>query len=608
MTNLTLDILNSCEYQQVISDSESEIHQYCIALGKASLIASKNKEHEKEIALKFLSNICSLQLNSKDMEKPFSPFIILSNNTASTTLADFSDDDANLLSALAPNVKNPELAARIADLAWTIKKNGHFSTIIIAINNYINSVDSIYCQKNWPARLARLERALRLSKKINEASLIDIIKNKLLELIEPQHKLFSLIACEEIFSLLLEFELLDPILIAEKIEHIINSCPTIFEIQYILLSIASKAFLKGKKEKEAEATKLKAAEALVSKAQLSSKQVGQIIVTSHFYSRAISALQQCKGQQQRIAQLQPEFAEVILESQKVMQYFSTSVDITIPIHETIAVMKNKDLPQALLQFAYLSSSPSRKSLEDQAIDIAKQYHFQSTAIKRIQNGEGRLVAIIQPLLTSKDEDYATSLKWGAYQQALYRQFFVVQTVILPAINVITNEHHINKKNLAAFIDYSSFLLATRKSLWVKGFLAGFHNEFDVALSLLIPQFEHALRKYLEKQGAVIWKIDPATKIHSEVLLPDLLRMKETKELFGEDLQFELLALLTDRIGANLRNEFAHGFMSESDFNSVPAIYLWWLLFRIVVITFNQQNTQQSIIKIETKEETNTELE
>ena len=47
--------------------------------------------------------------------------------------------------------------------------------------------------------------------------------------------------------------------------------------------------------------------------------------------------------------------------------------------------------------------------------------------------------------------------------------------------------------------------------------------------------------------------------------------------------FELPGLLVAKGGANLRNRMAQGMMAPGEFNTTPALYLWWLLLRVCVI-------------------------
>ena len=60
-------------------------------------------------------------------------------------------------------------------------------------------------------------------------------------------------------------------------------------------------------------------------------------------------------------------------------------------------------------------------------------------------------------------------------------------------------------------------------------------------------------------------------------------MKETKDIFGEALCFELRGCLIEKTGYDFRNRLAHGFVSEADCYSAAAAMAWWLVLRICLI-------------------------
>jgi hypothetical protein len=52
---------------------------------------------------------------------------------------------------------------------------------------------------------------------------------------------------------------------------------------------------------------------------------------------------------------------------------------------------------------------------------------------------------------------------------------------------------------------------------------------------------------------------------------------------GASLIYELQSLLVARLGANFRNLVAHGLLSADAFESETALYLWWLLLRLIAL-------------------------
>ena len=104
----------------------------------------------------------------------------------------------------------------------------------------------------------------------------------------------------------------------------------------------------------------------------------------------------------------------------------------------------------------------------------------------------------------------------------------------------------------------------------------------MAAHLIIPQFEHSVRYVLAQRGIITSSID-AEGIQKDYDLNSTLYLPVLKEILGENTVFHLQHLLVEKLGANLRNKMAHGLMSQGEFYSVQAAYLWWLILKVVCI-------------------------
>ena len=62
-------------------------------------------------------------------------------------------------------------------------------------------------------------------------------------------------------------------------------------------------------------------------------------------------------------------------------------------------------------------------------------------------------------------------------------------------------------------------------------------------------------------------------------------LSETEKIFGENLSFEIKALLCDLSGPNLRNYLAHGLLDDQACQSAYAIYAWWFGLKLVCNSF-----------------------
>ena len=116
-------------------------------------------------------------------------------------------------------------------------------------------------------------------------------------------------------------------------------------------------------------------------------------------------------------------------------------------------------------------------------------------------------------------------------------------------------------------------------MYALGFKSAIDGDSEIALHLLIPQFENSIRHILTQSGHITSGLD-SHGIQDERSLNQTLRLPEIKNLIDENLLFDLQGLLVERFGANLRNLMAHGLMSHHAFYSHQTTYLWWLMLKI----------------------------
>jgi hypothetical protein len=107
------------------------------------------------------------------------------------------------------------------------------------------------------------------------------------------------------------------------------------------------------------------------------------------------------------------------------------------------------------------------------------------------------------------------------------------------------------------------------------------GDFDVASAILFPQFEHAVRE-LFFAGQIVTTTDPAAAAQNEHDLNKLLAHKALPSIFGDEQAFDLRVLLTEKAGANLRNDLAHGTVDDGA-KIGSKIYFWWMCLRLALI-------------------------
>jgi hypothetical protein len=119
------------------------------------------------------------------------------------------------------------------------------------------------------------------------------------------------------------------------------------------------------------------------------------------------------------------------------------------------------------------------------------------------------------------------------------------------------------------------------SIYVRAIRLGFEWDFSTSLHLLIPQIENSLRFLLVQAGLIVTTVD-AIGIEETWPLGRILNEARLVEILGEGLVYELRSLLLGQPGLNIRNLVAHGLMNDRMLNNQNALYLWWLILRLIV--------------------------
>ena len=154
-------------------------------------------------------------------------------------------------------------------------------------------------------------------------------------------------------------------------------------------------------------------------------------------------------------------------------------------------------------------------------------------------------------------------------------------IILYGLHILTVEHKLGEQDFIRLARHSQVVPPDRELLFGKGLYQGFNQDFAAAIHLLAPQIEHIVRFQLKLREVTTTSIDPAG-IETENGLSTLIEIPQAREIFGDDIAFEIKALFCSPYGANLRNNIAHGLLDDSHCYSSHSVYAWWLALKLAV--------------------------
>ena len=571
-------------FSELSNEEQLSLVEISSNLNKAS-----NCEIEPELKKSFLllANICLpiLNLESRN-DHPFQP-VITSGNERSFLPIDLNDEEKLCLSSIIDENLPPILKARIADILWTYLKPKNKKHSEIAIENYI-SMD-VFKDFFQPDIYVFWERAVMLAKQTKNGSLIEKIKSKLLhEINYPSTNWdFHLLKIIEIFvktdlAKELNQDFAEKLLEKQKeFDH-----KEQFHIVKQYLEFSEKLFQKSNNlDKKYDCIALLAQ---ATENYGDHRKNESTIVANHFYKMALQRYRQIPNSyrntlqiDQKLDTVQDKITQSGLLITDELQLISTKqMNISELQEQSINHVKDKQTAfESLLYFSGVSSCNFEsiwKSTERYIQNSVVSSLFGATSVSL----DGRKISSIPPLASDGNNRDEVILK-NTIKNFGIHMHLAVEGCILPALNQIQKEHLFPKEFLIQLCKLSAIVPDKREILVANALYQGFGWDFRSAIHLLAPQVENIVRQLLKQNGLVTTHTDQ-DGIENEMGLSSLVNMDRARGILGDDLWFELQAVFTDSLSANLRNEVGHGLLDDDTSNSRYSVYAWWMILRLVV--------------------------
>ncbi len=560
---------------------------------------------EQAAILTLLARATSMMLEPESINDPFVPFRREIQGNRDTHTDDFTEDELNFFEEVTASIAEPWLAARVADILWLRRKNIKYAQM--AMDAYISRdiAPNIWCRdiKNcW-------ERAGRICLQVRDTNRKDALTRRLIDA-------FNLEYPELQFLRLWLAELMGTLKIdSTYLEHIAG-----------LLLKDGKAFKEAGNHDTARSY-LRLSSKKYDQSGNQSSSVGCLVLISESYEEegnfqlagssmlANSSYRDAVHAYRNVPSLYREQYKVESKIQLLRAKVTKTGQATLGEmsqvktkgHDISAMQKDANnhvagkasVEQVIFDFAGVISGSKVEDINKRARSQIQNFPIQSMMSSQHMAIDGRVVAVVPGLNSNAGEDDPDNIR--VFERFKYQEFSLisqlsVQARILPALNTLLLEHRVTRGLIESLCFQSPIVPARREKLLGHALWLGFEYDFASAIHLLSPQVEHIVRTQLKASGAITCQFK-AGGIETENGLSSLLEMVEAKQVFGEDLVFELKAVFAEVLGSNLRNEVSHGLLDDESSHCSASIYAWWLVLRLVVRSFTAgviQNEQEKL--------------
>lgn len=220
--------------------------------------------------------------------------------------------------------------------------------------------------------------------------------------------------------------------------------------------------------------------------------------------------------------------------------------------------------------------PKQKNIEDQLKEISKKHPLQYLCTTQIVSEDGMPIA----KLSSLDEDYDNHFQSYATKYLQFNSFFL-------SLTMDELKKQFSKDKIIKYFQESLLFQNENKEYIQYAMSAYWDSKYIVSSHLFIPLIESAIRELVRICGGIILKpndIGGYDRLSLNILLKnqgDILKSVFSK--IGNDIPFYFRLVLTEKLGMNLRNNFAHGLEKKTFFSREASDRLFHILFCLSLV-------------------------
>jgi hypothetical protein len=572
-------------WQQVLVEADQKLCSvYAKLFYQRAQEAGKAHDSRTEAVYTFLGAVASPELKLETPSRD--PFVPAADLQYSRTPLpeDFSADELRVIKQLIETVQDAELRSRLADILWV--RQGDTSVASLAVDSYLGSALHLKDVVQWADGYDRLKRSFDIAVFMGKETkayrkTIDYLQKQLSEFgaEEPTPWWAKLI------NLLLDAGEGNASRFASICGTSAQRCETAaqWETARLYWQVKARCETAAGQDKNKEVALKRASDTYVKQADVVQSEAQPI--TDHaleLMRSAMESLAKVPGNEQAVVELKKQVDALELRRNDAPMKKPSRMDPAGITQWARDQVKGKDLRGALVALANLAETPKPAELEEQVDAKTGRMPFQYLISTVGMDQEGKAASHAPAAFTGDTREIRTAKEAELYQEAARNRQIAVLALIDPARRQVLSDHVVRLDDWRTFTTDNPFIPVGREEIFARGMDAGMNGDFLVAVSLLTPQVENAVRIVLKKAGVVTSKID-MRNVEQERVLGALLDMDEAERVFGRDLMFDLRGLLVEKFGSNMRNELAHGLLDLDDFKGPDAEYLWWCALRLMFL-------------------------
>ena len=550
-------------------------------------LSELSEERDKKIYI-LLRNLASLGVKFKNGNIEVYPYFITADGKRSFSVEDLSEDDYALLRSLEFDKIPKLLQIRVADILWKEKRD--YKMALLSARLSYELYLSFFDVKEWTTCFNFVSHAVNLSAQLKAEELntyLQEINEKIIELNGEDSSLLSL----SLINLLISSKWADYTAILTVLDNIIAQSFDKEQKSERAFDLKTKILYKQGNPEAAMENNRAFARYLEKKADIEDDNNIQGLFMAKQYLEKAVHIYRNNGSPEDGKRVHFRLMEIQKRIPQYMITITESKDMTKHYEAIQGVFSGLSFKESVVNLSYFTQLYKKDSLREDVLEDAANplTQFFTTGL---MSSTGQTLANIPAINVQNPDERA--LEQHMYWNMVTLAEMEGNTVLNWAMTIIKANYTFSMDDLQFIVKNNPIIPPGRERIFLSGLYYGLMGDLYVALHILAPQVENLFRCLAETFGANMSTLDDDNLSEAKTLT-SIFDAPELVDCYDNDILFLIKGLMNEKTGANIRNEIAHGIMSEQKGNSgVARFFFCWVL---KLLSFTSKECQDTIRNI-----------
>lgn len=537
-------------------------------------------EEEKSI-FDLLKNIVSLGTKIHNDGIEFHPMFVMADGSRTFSIEDISEDDYLILHSLKLEKMPLILRALIADILWTNKKE--FNAAKIAANAYWELFTFWYRDDDNVGTIDIIRRAVCISAQTKQTLLFEKIQGWFVDFLEKKAANNDGFFALRVMELFFGQKNFDVSIFLPVLDDLIDgNSDNIAKVEQAYKLKTECLFKLKRKEDAIKNNNLLADYYLEFAEKIFKKDIQGALRAVNFYQKGIM-LYRNNGESDKADAAHKRLVEIQKEIPKIMVPFSVELDIKGVIDNLKANMEGLSFEECVIRLIQMFVFEKQEDIKKRVIEEFKDNPISHLFGKSLINAQGQTVLALHPLDIHDPEKDPKLMELHMYQNALEKQKVAGDIWVKNALIIIRDKFVIDKSMVEFLVKDNPIIPDGRERIFQSGLYMFLNGDYYEALHILAPQVENLFRNIAREVGGLTVTLEKDGS-SMEKVLSSILSLPELVDCYDNDILFTFRGLLNEQAGANIRNEIAHGIISEYACSTGVCLYFGVAVIKLLSLT------------------------